>query len=124
MLTHQALRYLLAGAVNTAFSYLVYLLLLRALGYRWAYLLAFLAGIALSWALMRYAVFRQAGRRFSGAWVSLSHVGQLALGLLLVEWWVRGLGGGAAWAPLFAVAICVPLMFLVQRWIFRAGLPR
>lgn len=122
MLKRHALRYLAAGAVNTVFSYAVYLVLLRVTGYRLAYVLAFAAGIALSWLLMRYAVFRQPGRRFSGGWVALSHLGQLGLGLLLVELWVRALGGAVAWAPLFAIAICVPLMFLVQRWIFRAGL--
>ena len=122
MLTRQALRYLLAGGVNTAFSYAVYLALLTVMAYQLAYLLAFLSGIAVSYLLMRYTVFRQAGRRFSMGWVALSHLGQLGLGLLLVEAWVRGVGGPAAWAPLFAVAVCVPLMFLVQRWIFARGM--
>ena len=118
MLTRRVLRYLLAGATNTVFSYAVYLLLLRVLGYRQAYVLAFVAGIALSYGLMRYTVFRQPGRQHAVVWVVLSHVGQLGLGALLVEGWVHLLGGSPALAPLFAVAICVPLMFVVQRWIF------
>ena len=112
------IRYLLAGAANTVFSYAVYLVLLRALSYQAAYLLAFISGIALSFLLMRYVVFQQPGRRHSVGWVTLSHLGQLGLGLLLVEGWVRLLRGSPAWAPLFALLICVPLMFVVQRWIF------
>ncbi len=111
-------RYLLAGGVNTAFSYLLYLALLQVTSYRVAYLLSFVAGITLSYLLMRFAVFRAPGRRFSQVWVVASHLMQLALGMVIVEIWVKVLQGPPALAALAAVLVCVPLMFVVQRWIF------
>ncbi|WP_028604618.1 GtrA family protein [Ottowia thiooxydans] len=114
-------RYLVAGAVNTAIGYLLYLALLQVTSYRMAYVLSFVAGIGLSYLLMRFAVFRSAGRRFSPIWVAASHLMQLALGLVVVEFWVNVLQWPTALAALAAVVVCVPLMYLVQRWIFSSG---
>lgn len=114
-------RYLIAGATNTGIGYLLYLALLQITSYRVAYVASFVAGIGLSYLLMRFAVFRSPGRRFSPIWVAASHLLQLALGMAVVEIWVKVLNGPPALAALAAVAVCVPLMFLVQRWIFSSG---
>ncbi len=111
-------RYLLAGGFNTLASYVLYLGLLGLMGYRAAYVLAFLAGIGLSFTLLRHAVFARPGRRMSFAYVAASHLLQLGLGLLVVEACVAWIGGPAWAAPLVAVMVSVPLMFVVHRWIF------
>ncbi|HRN75305.1 MULTISPECIES: GtrA family protein [Ottowia] len=117
-------RYLIAGALNTLLSYLLYLALLPAAGYRVSYVVSFLAGIAGSFVLLRFAVFKAPGRRLSGIYVTASHLIQLGLGLAIVEAWVSLLHGPPALAALVAIAICVPLMFLAQRWIFMSGRQR
>ncbi|MDO5624838.1 MAG: GtrA family protein [Pseudomonadota bacterium] len=114
----QFVRYLLAGGVNTAISYGIYLGLLGPLGYRMAYPLAFVAGIGLSFLLLRHWVFARAGRRFSLGLVALGHGAQLALGWVVVEVWVAWLHMPDALAPLAAIVVCVPLMFALQRWVF------
>lgn len=114
-------RYLLAGATNTVASYLLYLALLEIMGYRGAYVVSFVSGIALSYVLMRFAVFQSVGRRFSSLLVAASHLIQLVLGLAVVELWVRWLEAPAELAALAAVAVCVPLMFMMQRWIFMSS---
>ena len=111
-------RYLLSGAFNTLLSYLLYLALLPAIGYRASYVVSFLVGVALSFLLLRFAVFRVRGRRLSALYVAASHVIQLMLGLVVVELWVSVLRAPPALAALAAVAVCVPLMFLAQRWVF------
>lgn len=118
MILREAGRYLLAGGLNTGLTYVLYLVLLRVLDYRWAYLLAFFAGVGLSFLLLRHLVFGRPGKRFSLAYVAASHGLQLGLGLLAVEAWVAWLRGPVWAAPLAAVALCVPVMFIVQRWIF------
>ncbi|MFT3778219.1 MAG: GtrA family protein [Ottowia sp.] len=118
MIAREALRYVLAGGANTLATYALYLVLLRAMHYRWAYLLAFAAGIGLSFLLLRHLVFARPGKRFSLAYVAASHGVQLALGLAVVEAWVAWLRGPAWLAPLAAAAVCVPVMFALQRWIF------
>lgn len=118
MIAREGLRYLLAGGANTLATYALYLALLRLLHYRAAYVLAFVAGIGLSFLLLRHAVFARPGKRFSLAWVAASHLLQLGLGLALVEAWVAWLHGPRWAAPLAALLVCVPLMFVLQRWIF------
>ena len=116
MIGREALRYVLAGGVNTAVGYLLYLLMLPALGYRAAYVLSYL--------LLRHAVFARPGKRFSLAYVTASHMMQLALGLAVVEVAVNWMRVPAWLAPLMAVAVCVPVMFVIQRWIFTLNEPR
>lgn len=118
MIAREALRYLLAGGFNTLVGYLLYLVLLPFLGYRAAYVLAFMIGIGLSFLLLRHAVFARPGRRFSVAYVAASHVLQLVLGLLVLELGVGWLGVPSELAPLVVVAVCMPVMFIVQRWVF------
>lgn len=111
-------RYLLAGGMNTALTYVLYLGLLQVLDYRLAYALAFVAGIGLSFLLLRHLVFARPGKRHSLAWLAASQGLQLVLGLAVVQAWVGWLQGPAWLAPLAAIAVCVPLMFFIQRWIF------
>jgi len=111
-------RYLLAGGMNTALTYVLYLGLLQVLDYRLAYALAFVAGIGLSFLLLRHLVFARPGKRHSLAWLAASQGLQLVLGLAVVQAWVGWLQGPAWLAPLVAIAVCVPLMFFIQRWIF------
>ena len=124
MIEREALRYVLAGGANTAAGYLLYLLMLPALGYRAASVVAFVLGIGLSYLLLRRVVFARPGKRFSLAYVAASHMLQLALGLAVVEMTVRWMRVPAWLAPLIAIAVCVPLMFVIQRWIFTLDEPR
>ena len=124
MIAREALRYLVAGAAYTLLTYVLYLVLLQVLHYRWAYLLAFIAGIGLSFLLLRHVVFERPGKRFALAYVASSHALQLALGLMVVEAWVAWLRGPAWLAPLVAAVVCVPVMFALQRWIFTSHAAR
>ena len=111
-------RYLIAGGVNTIVTYIVYLFLLTPVGYRIAYFLAFILGIGLSFVLLRRWVFSRPGKPFALLYVGLSHVAQLVLGWLVIEFWVVWMQQSQRLAPLVAVGVSVPLMFLIQRWIF------
>jgi len=120
----EALRYLAAGGANTAVTWALYLALLQVLDYRLAYGLAFVAGIGLSFLLLRHLVFARPGKRHSLAWLAASQVLQLGLGLVVVQAWVAWLHAPVWLAPLAAIAVCVPLMFFIQRWIFTSHAAR
>lgn len=115
----RVLRFLLSGGFNTAASYGVYLLLLQGLGHRWAYVASFVFGMVLSFVLLRWLVFQNAGRQHAWVWVALTNLGQMLLGLGVVEVWVRVLNGPPALAALAAVALGVPLSYVAHRWVFR-----
>ena len=112
-------RFLLTGGLNTAVTYGVYLLLLGPIGYRWAYVASFVFGIGLSYAMLRWFVFQNAGRKHAWAMVAATQVGQFVVGLAVVELWAGVLGWPKALAALASVAVCVPLTYAVHRWVFR-----
>jgi len=108
-------RYLVAGAVNTAASWLVYVALLRVVSYRVAYPAAFGFGILLSFLLNSWFVF---GVRLS--WRRLLpypavYAVQFAVGYVVVWLVVEKLGWPAWPAPLIALAFTVPLGFVLTR---------
>lgn len=112
-------RFLASGAFNTLASYLVYLALLQALPYRLSYTIAYASGILLAYVLNRYFVFRTTGGRYGPILVLLIYLGQFVLGLGLVSAWVQWLNGPAALAPLFSIALSLPLTFILNRKVFR-----
>lgn len=112
-------RFLLTGGLNTAVTYGVYLLLLGPIGYRWAYVASFVFGIGLSYAMLRWFVFQNAGRKHAWALVAATQLGQFVVGLAVVELWAGVLGWPKALAALASVAVCVPLTYAVHRWVFR-----
>ena len=112
-------RFLLTGGLNTAVTYGVYLLLLGPIGYRWAYVASFVFDIGLSYAMLRWFVFQNAGRKHAWALVAATQLGQFVVGLAVVELWAGVLGWPKALAALASVAVCVPLTYAVHRWVFR-----
>ena len=112
-------RFLLTGGLNTAVTYGVYLLLLGPIGYRWAYVASFVFGIGLSYAMLRWFVFQNAGRKHAWALVAATQLGRFVVGLAVVELWAGVLGWPKALAALASVAVCVPLTYAVHRWVFR-----
>jgi putative flippase GtrA len=113
------LKFIASGAFNTTFTYLVYLVLLAWLPYRWSYSLSYATGILLAYLLFRYFVFGTSGGRYGPLWVGLIYLGQYLLGLGLVSLWVETLGAPATWAPAFSIAILVPISYVLNRWVFR-----
>lgn len=111
-------RFLAAGALNTGLTYLLYLLLIRLVSYRIGYSLAFVGGIGLSYLLNRFFVFRAGGGLRAVVMFPLVYLGQYLAGLAVVSLWVEWCGWPAALAPLAAVAVTVPLTYLLSRPLF------
>lgn len=112
------IRFLASGAFNTGASYALYLGLLQALPYRLSYTLAFASGIVLAYVLNRYFVFRTSGGKYGPILVLLIYLGQFILGLGLVSIWVQLINGPATMAPLFSIALSLPITFLLNRKVF------
>jgi putative flippase GtrA len=116
---YEILRFLLAGLSTTVFSYAIYLALLLLLPYMLAYVASFAAGIVFSYFMNTYFVF---SRRFS--WQTflkfpLVYAVQLAINLGLVWLSVDKFGIRKEWAPLLAVAVSIPVTFLMSRAIIK-----
>ena len=81
---HKVLRFLISGAVNTTLTYAAYLGLLGLIGYVPAYTIAYIAGIALSYALNTIFVFRAAPTLRSAMLFPLIYLVQYLLGLAVL----------------------------------------
>lgn len=114
-------RFLIMGGANTLVAYAIYLLLLDWMRYEIAYAIGYACGIVLAYALSAAFVFRKPLSRRSAVRFPLVYVAQflVSLGLLriaveafhMAEWIAFG----------FAVALTIPVTFLLSRWILHTG---
>lgn len=112
------LRYVVAGALNTAASYAVYLVLLPVMPYGWAYTLAFVTGIGVAYALQSRYVFGAGGSWRTFFAFPLVYVVQYLVGVLGLRLLVET-GLMSRELALFAVlVVTVPVGFLMSRALF------
>lgn len=112
-------RFLLAGGVNTAATYVLYLGLLQVLPYKLAYTVTYAAGIVLGYLLNAYWVFSgrfslRSALQYPAAYL-VNYMLGLALLWVLVEW----LHLHAALAPIAVLAISTPVMYLMVKIVFQ-----
>lgn len=112
----EAVRFILAGGINTLLTLALYWLLLAWLEYRLAYTASFAAGIISGFALNTYVVFR-----VPWSWVRLLafpsvHAVNYVVGLAIVWVGVRVFGIDERIAPVVAAVAIVPLNFLMTRY--------
>lgn len=120
-LSGQGLRFLVVGGINSAATYLLYLLLLLALPYAWAYTLSYGAGILLSFVLNSLFVFRVPLRLRKLVPFPFVYLLQYALGIGVLALAVGRLGLDARLGPLAVLLVTVPVSFVMMRWVLREG---
>lgn len=113
----EGFRFLVAGALNTAVGYGMYLALNLMFDYRAAYTLSFAFGIVLSYLFNSIYVFRQPLHWKRLAIYPMVYVMQYLVGLLAIWIFVAKLRLPEAFAPIAAVAINIPLTFIATRYI-------
>lgn len=112
-------KYLIAGAINTGLTYLLYLMLVKVIPYIWAYSLAFAAGIIMAYLLNALWVFKSRLQWRSMLSYPLAYVINYTLGVLLLWFLVEKLKLPKEIAPLLIVMLSVPVMYLITKKIFR-----
>ncbi len=119
MLYKKFLKFLVSGGVNTLVTYIIYLFLLDHLSYQISYVISFSLGVLLSYMLSKYFVFKKSGGNLGLFWLAGVYLGQLFLGMIIIEVWVRQIKGPVYLAPLISVTLTMPLIFFLSRTIFR-----
>jgi len=113
-------RFLAGGGFNTAVTYLLYLALLKVFDYRISYTVSYLCGILLAYFISGRLVFKVAASWRSALLFPFIYLTQYVLGLAIVFLWVHQLSLPRFAAPLAAVAITLPITYLMSRTVFRA----
>lgn len=115
----QALRFLLAGGINTLATLGLYWLLLPAIGYGPAYTVSFVAGIAISYLLNVRFVFRVAASPRSAVLFPGVYAVQYCVGLAVLWLWSSVLGLSPAYGVIASIAVTVPLTFILARLVLK-----
>jgi putative flippase GtrA len=113
-------RYVLAGALNTGATYVLYFVLLQFVPYASAYTVAFVAGIGLSYALNARFVFAAPIRLASALAWPLVYLLQYMVGLAVLALLVERFGVGPATAAIIAIVVTIPLTFVLSRRVLAA----
>lgn len=118
------LRFLAVGAINTAATYGIYLLLQQYLYYQLAYAIAFGAGIVFSYAFNALLVFRVPLSAKGLRNYPIVYVGQYAASALVLSLIVKIGGVPVEIAPLLVTAMTVPLTYVMSRWVLQTSAGR
>lgn len=111
-------RFLISGGVNTCATYAIYLLLLQVLDYKLAYSVAYVFGIVLSFLINRLFVFKTHRGWRSILLFPLVYLAQYLTSVAVIWGWVEVLSLSATVAPLIAIAITIPLTYVLSRFVF------
>lgn len=111
-------RFLLTGGLNTALTYFVYLILMSFLPYIWSYSISYVCGIFLSFMLSRFFVFKEHQGLKSALLFPFVYLAQYILGVVIVWLWVNKLLLSEYLAPLAAIALTLPLTFVLSKLVF------
>lgn len=118
--SRQILRFVIAGVVNTGLSVLVYQAALFVMPHGPAYVLAYLAGIAIAYMLYSRQVFdAPLGTKRFAAFV-VFYLASLALGTVLNGVLIEGFGIIERLAIFITVALMLPVNYLGSRFCLRA----
>lgn len=115
--TSEILRFLSAGAINTALTYGIYLALLTSIRYEAAYAVAFVIGVAMNYLISSLFVFKRAINWRAAFAFPLVYVVQLALGSVLLILLVEYLSIAESLAPLLVIILTLPITYLLARII-------
>jgi putative flippase GtrA len=116
-------RFLLTGGLNTGLTYVLYLILLSALPYIWSYSISYVCGIVQAFVLSRFFVFKEHQGVKSVLLFPLIYVVQYAVGILVVWFWVKKLLLPEYLAPLAAIALSLPLTYVLTKLVFVKAKP-
>jgi putative flippase GtrA len=117
---HEALRFLVAGAINTLVSYALYLGLLTVLSYTLAYTITYVAGIGLSYLLNQRYVFRVPANMLGAVLFPLVYLFQYLVGVWVLRVAVDGFAISARLALIASIIATIPLTFLLSRTILKS----
>lgn len=111
-------RFLLTGGLNTGLTYLLYLILLNFLPYLWSYSISYVCGIGLAFGMSRFFVFKEHQGLKSILLFPLVYIVQYGVGLFVVWFWIKKLLLPEYLAPLAAIALSIPLTYLLSKLVF------
>ena len=117
--TQRWLRFIIGGAVNTAFTYGIYLGLNLAIEYQWAYLIAYALGIVFAYYFNARLVFHVSPSWKGLLTYPLVYVIQYGISALALGILVELLSVPKELAPLVVAAVMLPVTYVMSKLIIK-----
>jgi len=108
-------RFIAVGLVNTGSTYLLYLFLLLFMNYQVSYAISYMAGIVLAFTLNSKLVFKVKLNFICFAVYPLIYGFQYVVNAWLIVFFVSRLGIVEQAAPLLAIILTLPIMYLLNK---------
>jgi putative flippase GtrA len=115
LLDKRFISFVLFGGLNTAFTYLLYLLLSKEMHYQLAYLIAYVTGIAMAYILNLRFVFNARSSLRKIVCYPLIYVTQYLLGAGLMYLMLSVLSLPNALAPLLVIVLLLPISYYMNK---------
>lgn len=113
------IRFLLVGLTNTAFSYVLYILLLTFLTYLQAYSIAYCAGVLVSYLLNVHFVFKKRVSLIGFLKFPVVYAIQYVLGVFMLWLLVGKLSVSPEFAIICVIISSIPVTFLASRFVLK-----
>ena len=110
-------RFLIAGIINTAITYLIYILLLKMWSYLLAFSISFVLGILSAFLLQSVFVFHSLLEWRKFFQFSSIYVFQYFIGLGLLSILVEYFELNTKIAPIINIIVLTPMTFVLNRWL-------
>ena len=114
----ELLRFCITGIISTVTNYGIYWLLLPLLNHSVAFLIGYIVAFAVNYLLTTTFTFKVKASAKNGAGFVVSNVINFFLCELFLNLLIY-LGVSKQWAPIPMYAICVPINFLIVRFVMK-----
>ncbi|MEQ8176278.1 MAG: GtrA family protein [Syntrophomonadaceae bacterium] len=111
--------FIASGAINSALTYVLYILLLTLVSYKVSYSIAYVSGIFVSYYLNSRWVFKEPMSLMKFLQYPVVYIVQYLLGIATLYVCVDKLGLSQWLAPLVVIAVTVPVTFFLSRYIIK-----
>ena len=115
---YRFMRFLCTGGINTAVTYVIYLLLLKVFNYQLSYTIAYVTGIAIAYFLNKIFVFTSHQGWKTVMLYPFVYAAQYLFGMFVMWFAVSSLGLNVALAPLVVVVLSIPLTYWLSSFVF------
>lgn len=112
----EALRFLIAGGMNTVLTYLIYLSLLNVVNYLLAFTLSFIVGIVIAFVIYSFFVFKTPFVWSKMLQYPILYALQYGGGLVLLAILVEYIGLDKRISPIINVTLLTPITFGLNKW--------
>lgn len=120
LMNKEFFKFVISGGINTAATYIVYLLLIVFLNYSLSYSVSYIIGVLLSYYLNSVFVFKESISLRKFFKFPMVYLVQYLINLLMLHLLVEYLNLSVQIVPLIVIVITIPITYLLSKIIIKS----